>query len=227
MFLILFQVDGILFFKKDTPYVSEESDEVLWLKPYMLPDVFDGVSVPKPMMSQKPSSYTDFPSFVDDVKNGRIKNKKNKKKVKAFVPNIKLKLPPPQERHISQGGKKNKGKPQGSGWGGGQSEAVNRGGGVGRPYAGGDNYAKLLAGSGRQVGASSPYGKGAVTGYPYYGDEHDYYFPNEGYGAGRPRRSQDPFRMGDMQSALGYYDYGYGRARGRGKTQQQRYYELF
>lgn len=237
-----FDVDGILFFKKDVKYQSGETDEVLWSKPYILPDVFDGIAVPKKLMSQKPDTYTTFESFVDDVRNGKIRNKKNKKKKsKEFVPTVQIILPPPVESS-KEGKKKNKKKkqvqqqvaPQGQygqiGSQGGPGyrrgmilDQLGRGFNPGGQSRGGnsDSYSRLLSGgeAGRQI-----YGQGSVTGYPYYGDDNDYYYGNPGYGSKNRRdmgSRQDAFRMDEMHNALSYYDNS-GRKPGHG-----RHYRLF
>ncbi|XP_053405352.1 uncharacterized protein LOC123523052 [Mercenaria mercenaria] len=230
-----FEVDGILFYKKDVKYKSNETDEVLWIKPYILPDVFEGIAVPSKLMSQKPDTYTDFNSFIDDVEHGRIKSKKNKKKKsKGFNPSVKLNLPPPEEP-VNKGGnkkKKKQGQPQGSNMGRGYGRGMITG--QDGPYSGRgvrgrggkqeDSYGRLLAGGDR---GQAIYGKGALSGYSYYGDERDYYYPDAGYGSdvrGRRERGKqrDPYGMADMESALSYYNYDGGRNSNRG-----RHYQLF
>lgn len=104
-----FEVDGILFYKKDTVYHSGGTENVKWIKPYMLPDIFPDIAVPKSMMLEKPDNYKDFETFKDDVQNGRIKEKKNKKKKanKEFVPNVKINPPPERVTKRSNKNKKN------------------------------------------------------------------------------------------------------------------------
>lgn len=224
-----FQVDGVLFFKKDTPYVSGPTDEVLWIKPYILPDVFDGVSVPKSMMDQKPNNYTDFAGFVDDVNNGRIKSKKNKKKKvnKEFVPEVHLQLPPPMEKQVKEKKKGKGGNQQGKGRGrGGDTRKGQYGGNVGQAQGDRmrDNYSRMHARANH-----GPYGEGAVTGYDYYGDERDFYYPGDTYGyegRTRPGKQKDPFRMSEMQAALSFYENRNRRNPSRGGS-QSRHYQLF
>lgn len=226
-----FEVDGILFYKKDIQYKSGETDEVLWIKPYILPDVFEGIAVPKKLMSEKPNTYTDFESFVDDVSSGKIKSIKNKqkKKSKPFNPSVKLNLPPPEEPVNKESNKKKKkqNQPQGQGWnnrgpGNGRERIASRGrpgsgrGGGGR---GMDNYARLLAG---KEGGRAVYGKGTVSGFNYYGDDRDLYYSDQGYGSdmrGKRERGykQDTYRMADMQAALSYYDFESGQKSSRGR----------
>lgn len=226
--MVFLQIDGLLFYKKDVQYKSGETSEVLWTKPYILPDVFEGIAVPKKLMSQKPDTYTDFGSFVDDVNNGKIKNKKSKKKKsKPFNPAVQLSLPPPEEPS-NKGGNKKKNKQKQTqgrgegfnapGYGRGMIAGQERGArGRGRSM---DGYARLLAGG---EGGRAVYGKGKVSGFSYFGDERDYYYTDVGYGSDmRARRGniQDPYRMSDMQGALSCYDYDGGRKSSRGRNYQ-------
>ncbi|XP_060596088.1 snurportin-1-like [Ruditapes philippinarum] len=180
-----FEIDGLLFFKKDIKYRSESTSDILWIKPYILPDVFEGIAVPKRLMAEKPDTYTDFNTFIDDVEHGRIK------------------IEP-----ASKGGKKNKKKQtqsQGQGYGQGanknrpvyrESQAVKGSGGEQN-----SSYSQLLAG-GEQGHGQAIYGKGKFTGHSYYGDERDYYYPDPGYRSDmRARRDQG---MAEMESAVPY-----------------------
>lgn len=233
---MLYQVDGILFYKKDIVYQSGETNEILWTKPYILPDVFQGIAVPKRHMTQKPDNYNGFDNFVDDVNNGRIKSKRNKKKKhgKEFIPTVEIKLPPPEECS-NKGGKKKKQhkQPQGGsnmprGYGRGMITGQD-GWGSGRVGSCGgghliDRYGRMNAGGDAK---HAIYGKGAVSGHCYFGDERDCYYGDGGYGSDyRNRREhtnkQDAYRMSDMQTTLSYnYDYDGGYKSNRG-----RHYEL-
>ena len=62
----LFQLDGLLFYHKQTCYTFGSTPLVLWLKAYMLPEIL-GVPVPDQLMAQKPPSYSDFDSHVTEV----------------------------------------------------------------------------------------------------------------------------------------------------------------
>ncbi|KAL4227737.1 hypothetical protein ACF0H5_013173 [Mactra antiquata] len=232
-----FDVDGLLFYNKEVQYSSGENDLIRWMKPYMLPDLFEGISVPKKLMSQMPDTYKDFESFVDDVNHGLIKNKKNKKKnnsKKKFVPDVKLDLPPQIECHSkgdNKSGKKNKNKGGNQGKQNGSSHNMGRGSAItGRGRGGhavGDNYGRLLSQhGGRSDMDRTVYGKGSVTGYSYYGDNRDYYFSKSNYGTdprGRRDRTRnvDPYQMSDMDAALPYYD------NSNRKSARGRQYQLF
>lgn len=222
-----FEVDGLLFFKKDVLYKSEETDEALWIKPYMLPDVFESIAVPKTLMSQKPDTYTTFEAFVDDVQNGRIKNKKSKKKKsKAFIPKVELELPPLMESSSSSStGKNKKGKKKqeqnqeisqeqyGEQLQTGYVRGIRQGQGGRRFNSGGrrrgnnfDSYGRILSPGGDR--GRRIYGQGMVTGYPYYGDTLDYYY-GAGYGSKNRRDVEsrgDSFRMTEMREALIYHE---------------------
>lgn len=172
-------------------------------------------------MAQKPSTYTDFASFADDVRNGKVTNQKNKKKKtnKAFVPAVELKLPPRQDPPTKQG-KKRGGQQKGNQGRGAAYSGQNRGGSA-RGGRGGDNYGRRLTGAG-DAGVASPYGRGVMSGYPYYGDGRDHYYSYDDYGyEGYDRfkypKQKDPFRMNEMAAALSYYEYGFGREQSRGR----------
>lgn len=47
----------MLFFKRNAPYKAGATENVLWLKPYMLPDFFSGVDVPKELLDRRPHNY--------------------------------------------------------------------------------------------------------------------------------------------------------------------------
>lgn len=238
---ISFQVDGLLFYKRDVNYSSGVNDQILWIKPYMLPDLFESIAVPKKYMSQKPDTYKNFESFVDDVNDGKIKTKRNKKKKssrkKEFVPDVELVLPPNEEcskkgdnkqkKQKNKRGNQNGQNVQSSGYRQyGQSSArVSRSRGAVM-----NNYGRLLAHHGNPGGRGEVdraiYGKGSLTGYPYYGDDRDFYYPNTSYGVeSRGRRdrgrNKDSFQMSEMEAALSYYD------NGNPKSNRGKQYHLF
>jgi len=209
----------VLFYKRDIPYTSGETDDVQWIKPFMLPDVFNNMAVPNAMLAERPSNYTNYTAFLDDVDQGKYKPKKNKifkKKKSEFVPKVELKLPPPKPKPVKEEKKKPAGRGQGNkgqgqslrGHGGGQGRgsgsrgvgAVGDGYGGPRPYSGGDNIGP---------GNRRMFGRGVVSGKGYYGDNKDFYYAGHDYsyeydhwGWGRP----NPFRMSELQSALPHQD---------------------
>ncbi|XP_052276684.1 uncharacterized protein LOC127875954 isoform X2 [Dreissena polymorpha] len=203
-----FEIDGLLFYKRDTPYLTGETQEVLWMKPYMLPEVFDGVVVPHALTAKKPASYSDFTTFLHQLDSGLIKPQKNnffKKKTgnsKAFVPKVELKLPPPlpkvekqEKKKITKGPGKNGPQPQK-----GQS------GNHGNPKIVQQNYQGF-----DQSGPKRPFGRGSLSGHSYFGDESDYYYPSDDFRyqeyRGRRDGGGDAFRMAELHAAIAYYDY--------------------
>lgn len=58
-----FLYDGILFYHKESIYISGFTPLVTWLKPYMLPEVY-GVHVNAVYMEKKPQSYENFEEFI-------------------------------------------------------------------------------------------------------------------------------------------------------------------
>lgn len=159
-----FEMDGLLFYKKGIPYTSGVSEEVLWTKPFMLPDIFEGLALSEVLLNSKPDGYTTFEKFVEDVQAGRepIKAQKKKKKKKgaqeiiqppkgAWFPQRPLSLPPPpkQPETVQQQAKQQKGRRRVKQW-------SYYGPGTERPRV---------------------YGRGKVTGQNYYGDGKDVYYP--------------------------------------------------
>ena len=159
-------MDGLLFYKKSIPYTSGPTDEVLWTKPYMLPDIFEGLALSQTLMDSKPDGYSTFEKFVEDVQAGRDPIKAPKKKKKkgkgqqeiiqppkgAWFPQRPLNLPPPPPK---------------------QQEPARPVSGRGRPWR------KVKQWSYYGPGTERPrvYGRGKVTGQNYYGDGQDVYYP--------------------------------------------------
>ncbi|XP_058793883.1 snurportin-1 [Phymastichus coffea] len=65
-------LDGLLFYHKEVHYTSGKTPLVVWLKPYMLPEVL-GMNVPAPY-DEKPNNYINFEHHVLTV----IKQEKEK-----------------------------------------------------------------------------------------------------------------------------------------------------
>lgn len=192
-----FEIDGFLFYKKSIPYTSGVTGEILWTKPFILPDIFEGLALSQKLIDAKPEGYTTFEKFVEDVQEGRdpIKAPKKKKKVKSgpFLPQRPLNLPAPPKQEEPKQGQKGKGR--------------------GR---------KVKQYSYYGPGTERVYGRGRATGQNYYGDGRDVYYPPNsrylygqgsavGYGStGRKlsgKKQQQMFAMGDMEAALPYLDY--------------------
>ncbi|XP_064620586.1 snurportin-1-like [Lineus longissimus] len=62
-----FELDGVLFYHKRTHYTFGSTPLVVWLKPFMLPDVLD-VPVPKEMMDKRPYNYTSYVHHLQAVR---------------------------------------------------------------------------------------------------------------------------------------------------------------
>lgn len=60
---VSFLYDGILFYHKESVYISGFTPLVTWLKPYMVPEVF-GMEVNEAYMEKKPKNYEGFPQFI-------------------------------------------------------------------------------------------------------------------------------------------------------------------
>ena len=145
-------------------------------------------------MDNKPSGYTTFEKFVEDIQTGKnpVKKEKKKKTTKGgpFLPQRQLNLPEPPQKKEEPATDQKKGKGRGK---------------------------KVKQYSYYGPGTERVYGRGRATGYNYYGDGRDVYYP-PGYGGSTGRKltgkqQQEMFAMGDMQAALAYYEYD---------TQQQR-----
>ncbi|KAL3867503.1 hypothetical protein ACJMK2_044704 [Sinanodonta woodiana] len=61
------EVDGTLFYHKRTHYTFGSTPLVVWLKPYMIPEIL-GVFVPFKMTEQKPEGYTNYAAHLEHVK---------------------------------------------------------------------------------------------------------------------------------------------------------------
>lgn len=217
------QIDGLLFYKRDTPYLTGETHEVLWLKPYMLPDVFDSVVVPNALMAKRPASYTDFTAFLHQLDGGLIKPQKNnffKKKSgkstsKAFIPKVELKLPPPLPKvePVKEKKKQTKG-------------PVNKGpqpqrGQSGNPKMVQQNYQGF-----DPSGPKRPFGRGSLSGHSYYGDDSDYYYPSDDFRyqeyRGHRDGGGDAFRMAELHAAIAFYDFDRTTQSPRARNQSYR-----
>lgn len=54
-----FELDGLLFYHKKTHYTFGSTPLVVWLKPFMIPEIL-GFNVPEKAMAQKPSDYVNY-----------------------------------------------------------------------------------------------------------------------------------------------------------------------
>ncbi|XP_014784656.1 snurportin-1 isoform X1 [Octopus bimaculoides] len=62
-----FTVDGVLFYHKRTHYTFGSTPLVVWLKPYMLPEILN-ISVPEKMLANMPPSYSNYSQHLLNVK---------------------------------------------------------------------------------------------------------------------------------------------------------------
>jgi len=69
-------IDGLLFYHRAIPYISETSPLVGWLEPFMVPERL-GVPLPASFMSKKPADYTNFSDYIKN--HGDVYKKKPKK----------------------------------------------------------------------------------------------------------------------------------------------------
>ncbi|XP_063434512.1 uncharacterized protein LOC134715897 [Mytilus trossulus] len=74
-----FEVDGLLFYHKRTHYTFGSTPLVVWLKPYMLPEIL-GMTVPEKLAAQKPDNYTTYAAHMEQV---AIDKEKKEAEIKA------------------------------------------------------------------------------------------------------------------------------------------------
>ena len=79
MYPFVFQVDGLLFYHKRTHYTFGSTPLVVWLKPYMLPEIL-GMTVPEKLAAQKPDNYTTYAAHMEQV---AIDKEKKEAEIKA------------------------------------------------------------------------------------------------------------------------------------------------
>ncbi|XP_062579394.1 uncharacterized protein LOC134241341 [Saccostrea cucullata] len=81
-----YDIDGVLFFKKSSAYVPGQTDDVLWTKPYMLPEIFSDVIVPSHLLKRKPPEF-DYQKHLEKVakqKKERGEQKRPRRKQKTL-----------------------------------------------------------------------------------------------------------------------------------------------
>lgn len=60
------QIDGLLFYHKRTHYLFGSTPLVVWLKPYMLPEIL-GIEVPQCQLGHQPADYTNYADHMKKV----------------------------------------------------------------------------------------------------------------------------------------------------------------
>lgn len=74
------ELDGFLFYHKESAYVSGTTPLVLWLFAFMLPEVLNVPELNEKYLLQKPDDYTNYLTFIDDFNRAmkqRWPNKRN------------------------------------------------------------------------------------------------------------------------------------------------------
>lgn len=77
-----FEIDGLLFYHKRTHYMFGSTPLVVWLKPYMLPEIL-GISVPDRQLTHQPSTYTDYATHMRQVAEDKEKRQEERKQVRG------------------------------------------------------------------------------------------------------------------------------------------------
>lgn len=71
-------LDGFLFYHKEGSYTSGETPVVLWLFPFMIPELFEGVKVNE-YCEVRPANYTNYLNYIAEF-NAKLEKKKNRGK---------------------------------------------------------------------------------------------------------------------------------------------------
>ena len=78
LFLDGAELDGFLFYHKDASYTSGETPLVLWLFPFMVPELFNGAKVSE-FSEDRPENYTNYLDYIEEF-NEKLKKKRNRGK---------------------------------------------------------------------------------------------------------------------------------------------------
>ena len=73
--IVVWQLDGLLFYHKRTHYAFGTTPLVLWLKAFMLPEIL-GVPVSAHHMQQRPASYSTFLHHAEQVRTNTVTRKR-------------------------------------------------------------------------------------------------------------------------------------------------------
>ncbi|XP_033750905.1 uncharacterized protein LOC117335093 [Pecten maximus] len=73
-----FEIDGILFYHKRTHYTFGSTPLVVWLKPYMVPEILN-IQVIDKIMEKRPDSYTNYAAHMTAVATEKEKAKELRK----------------------------------------------------------------------------------------------------------------------------------------------------
>lgn len=66
-----FLYDGILFYHKESLYISGFTPLVTWLKPYMVTEVFQ-IPVNEAYLERKPKNYNNFQDFIRKLSSQKV-----------------------------------------------------------------------------------------------------------------------------------------------------------
>ncbi|ESO88091.1 hypothetical protein LOTGIDRAFT_126607 [Lottia gigantea] len=61
-----FEIDGLLFYHKRTHYTIGATPLVVWLKPYMVPEII-GIQIPEHLMDKRPQTYENYQKHLKEV----------------------------------------------------------------------------------------------------------------------------------------------------------------
>lgn len=73
------ELDGFLFYHKESAYVSGTTPLVLWLFAFMLPEVLNVPELNENYLLQKPDDYTNYLTFIDDFNRTIEQRRRNKR----------------------------------------------------------------------------------------------------------------------------------------------------
>ncbi|XP_069138797.1 snurportin-1-like [Argopecten irradians] len=73
-----FEIDGILFYHKRTHYTFGSTPLVVWLKPYMVPEILN-IEIKDTIMAKRPDSYTNYAAHMTLVAAEKEKAKEERK----------------------------------------------------------------------------------------------------------------------------------------------------
>lgn len=75
------QLDGFLFYHKESAYIQGSTPLVGWLFAFMLPEIFNLPTFNGCFMDEKPSNYTNYMAFIEEFNQKQKSKKKTKNKM--------------------------------------------------------------------------------------------------------------------------------------------------
>jgi hypothetical protein len=79
LLLSFLQIDGILFYHKRTNYTFGSTPLVVWLKPYMLPEMLE-VEVSETLLAERPDNYSNYAAHLEYVAEAKKKREEERLK---------------------------------------------------------------------------------------------------------------------------------------------------